>query len=153
VGSIHNFSEKIEKEIKRRTRLLGYKENAKIQHPKDGVRQTKFLGIATILGQTVKKGKKYLIRVETHSVEVHRPLGREATLFCSGCGEVVEMISFDAAVARSGVSGLRMIELIRSDQVHAVETHSGSLLICTRTLESISMAGTGTNLEISIVGG
>lgn len=132
---------------------MGYKENAKIQHPKDGVRQTKFLGIATILGQTVKKGKKYLIRVETHSVEFHRPLGREATLFCSGCGEVVEMVGFDVAVARSGISGLRMIEVIRADEVHTIETHTGSLLICTRTLESISMAGTGTNIGISTIGG
>jgi len=94
-----------------------------------------------------------LIRVETHSVEVHRPLGREATLFCSGCGEVVEMIGFDAAVARSGVSGLRMIEVIRTDEVHTIETQSGSLLICTRTLESISMTGTGTNIQISRMGG
>ncbi len=132
---------------------LGYKETAKIQHPKDGVRQTKFLGIATILGQTVKKGKKYLIRVETHSVEVHRPLLSEASAFCSGCGQTVEMIGFDAAVVRSGVHGLRMIELIRSHDVHSVETQGGSLLICTRSLKRISVSGTGTNIEVSRMGG
>jgi len=114
----------------------------KIQHAKVSVRQTKFLGIATILGQTVKKGKKYLIRVETHSVEVHRPLLTDALAFCRGCGETVEMIGFDAAVLRSGVNALRMIEIIRSDEVHSVETQRGSLLICKRSLERITMSCT-----------
>lgn len=118
-----------------------------------GVRQTKYPGIATILGQTVKKGKKYLIRVETHSVEVHRPLLSEVSAFCRGCGQTVEMIGFDAAVVGTGVNALRMIELIRSDEVHAVENDSGSLLICTRSLEPISLIGTGTNIQVSRMGG
>lgn len=94
-----------------------------------------------------------MIRVETHSVEVRRPLGLEATLFCSRCGELVEMIGFDGAVGRSNVSGLRMIELIGSDQVHAVESQNGSLLICMLSLERLCILGTETNIQVSRMGG
>lgn len=81
------------------------------------------------------KTKKILIRTERHEILIVRQSSDESIPgFCPTCNEKVEMINFDAAVSHSGIGGRELLHRSEDGKVHSVESASGHLLICKRSL-------------------
>ena len=84
----------------------------------------------------MKKIKKIFITTNEHEIFIVRR-GAEKTLsgFCESCGEEVEMLTLDQAVAQSGTRTLEIIRQIESGAIHSTETENGHLLVCRRSLK------------------
>ncbi len=88
--------------------------------------------------------KKILITTESferYSITVRS--GRHAIGRCSTCRQKVELMNVDIAVS---VTGIRTSELIRrteTNEIHAIETDSGHLLICARSVRELKQKKIG----------
>jgi hypothetical protein len=95
----------------------------------DGFRRSR------ILKHMTAKAKKFLITTVSHEIFIVR-LNRHTMLhgFCPVCGAEVEMLTFDMAVSASGIGGREVIRQLATDEIHAIETANGHLLLCRRSL-------------------
>lgn len=89
-----------------------------------------------ILNQKMKNAKKIFITTREHEIFIVRR-GAEKTLigFCKDCQTEVEMLSLDCAVTLSGKGTRELIRQTESGAIHSIETESGHLLICRRSLK------------------
>ena len=89
--------------------------------------------------------KKIWIETESHEVFIIR-VTRKSDLhgFCKECSADTELLTIDEAVASSGVRTIDLVGYVRESRVHYLETVSGHLLICARSLAQRSVdAGNG----------
>lgn len=80
------------------------------------------------------KAKKIVITTERYEVITGRGIEHAVLRFCPECNEHVEMMKFDTAIILSGIGGRKLIHLSASGEVHSVESATGHLLICKRSL-------------------
>lgn len=82
--------------------------------------------------------KKILIETESHEIFIIRVNGKsDLRGFCKSCSADTELLTLDEAVAFSGVGTLDLVADAREGKVHYLETASGHLLICARSLEAV----------------
>jgi hypothetical protein len=88
-----------------------------------------------ILKHMTAKAKKFLITTFSHEIFIVR-VNRQTTIhgFCPRCEIEVEMLTFDAAVSVSGIGGRAVIGKLAAEEIHALETANGHLLICRNSL-------------------
>jgi hypothetical protein len=81
--------------------------------------------------------KKILITTESHEFFVLRTDRRDRAYGrCSMCGgREVEMLTLDQAVTLSGIRTQDLVRMAEIEEVHAVETTTGHLLICKESIE------------------
>ena len=85
--------------------------------------------------------KKIRIETESHEVFIIRVTRRsDLRGFCESCSDDTELLTVDEAVAHSGVRTIDLVADVRESKVHYLETASGHLLICARSLEKGSAA-------------
>lgn len=81
------------------------------------------------------KAKQILITTESHEVLIIRQSGEHTVrAFCPECNEQVEMMNFDTAITCSGIGGRDLLNRSEYGDVHSVQTETGHLLICKRSL-------------------
>ena len=81
------------------------------------------------------KSKKILITQESHEIFVVRKNRQPSILkFCIECGNLVEMLNLDEAVSFAEMSAAEIIRLISLRHIHSVETNTGHLRICKKSL-------------------
>jgi len=81
------------------------------------------------------KAKKLLITTVSHEVFIVRVnLQTDLRGYCPNCGSEVELLTFDTAVSYSGLGGSELIKRLAAEESHAIESASGHLLICKRSL-------------------
>jgi len=79
--------------------------------------------------------KKILITTERREVFiVRRPEECPVVAFCSACGESVTFLSFDLAITESNIGGHELMLRSQRGEVHSIETDTGHLLICRRSI-------------------
>ncbi len=83
----------------------------------------------------MKNAKKILITTESHEIFIVR-VNRRSNIrgFCPDCAEEVELLTLDEAVSVSTRKTRELIREIEADAVHSIETLSGHLLLCRRSL-------------------
>jgi hypothetical protein len=80
--------------------------------------------------------KKILITTESHEVFVLRTDRRDRAYgTCGICEREVEIVTLDQAVSLSGIRTGQLVRMAESEQIHAIETSMGHLLICKESLE------------------
>lgn len=79
--------------------------------------------------------KKILITTESHEVFIVR-MGGSSNIqgFCPDCAEEVGLLTLDEAVSFSARSTRELLRQIECAAVHSIETASGHLLVCRRSL-------------------
>ncbi len=77
---------------------------------------------------TTKSFERYSIRVGS---------GKYASGHCPLCREDVELITIDEAVSISGIRTGELIRRAEANDLHAIETDSGHLLICARSVRDM----------------
>ncbi len=82
------------------------------------------------------KAKKLLITTVSHEIFIVR-MDRQTSVcgYCAECEAEVEMLTFDAAINLSGIGGRELIRQLAADEVHAIETANGHLLVCQNSLK------------------
>ena len=79
--------------------------------------------------------KKIVIRTESQETFIlqtnskGRAFGR-----CRQCDREVELLSLDLAVSASGIKTSELVRKIDRNEIHAIETESGHILICSESL-------------------
>ena len=92
--------------------------------------------------------KKILITTESHEFFVlrtdrlHRAYG-----FCGECNREVEFVTIDQAISLSGIRTGTLVRMAENNELHAIETSTGHLLICK---DSLDMDGEVSRDERSI---
>jgi len=83
------------------------------------------------------KGKKLLITTKSHEILIVRG-NRNTTIrgHCPTCKSEVDMLTLDAAVRVSGISGREVVRRIAANEIHFSETASGDLLVCRECLNA-----------------
>jgi hypothetical protein len=88
-----------------------------------------------ILRNKMTNAKKILITTESHELFiVRRTAPTSPRYFCPVCSTQTCGVTLDDAGAYANLSSLELIKRIGAD-LHAVETDSGALLICQKSLE------------------
>src|SRR5688572_20194320 len=82
--------------------------------------------------------KKIRIETESHEIFIIR-VTRKSDLrgFCGDCSADTDLLTVDEAVASSGVRTIDLVAHVRESKVHYLETVSGHLLICARSLAKV----------------
>jgi hypothetical protein len=89
-----------------------------------------------------KKAKKYLITTEKREIFIVRQNGHEAIQgFCPTCAFEVGMLTFDAAISFTGISGRELIRRFESGELHSIETTGGHFLVCRDSLKDFLKTG------------
>ena len=84
----------------------------------------------------VSKSKKILITTQRHEVFIIRQNGDKAIFgLCPECGLEVELLNLDTAVSLAQKRTHELLALIEGGAVHSIETTTGHLLICKRSME------------------
>ena len=88
---------------------------------------------------------KILITTESHETFILSVTSKKRAVGqCSQCEKEVEMLSVDQAVSATGVKTSELVRRIESNEIHGIETGSGHLLICARSLAiDIEVKGVG----------
>jgi hypothetical protein len=95
-----------------------------------------FVDLGAILDQMNTYAKKILITTESHEMFIIRRSDEVSVRgFCSECGGEVELLTFDSAVSRTGFGGRDLMHRSQAGEIHTVDSASGHLLICARSLE------------------
>jgi hypothetical protein len=90
-----------------------------------------------ILTHTMTNLKKILITTESHEVFIVRLAGGSNIQgFCALCAEETVLLTLDEAVSFSALHTRELLRQIECAAVHSVETASGHLLVCRRSLAS-----------------
>jgi hypothetical protein len=81
------------------------------------------------------KAKQILITTESHEVFIIRQSGKHTVPgFCPECNRQVEMMDFDTA-SHLGIGGRELMQRSEFGDIHSIESTTGHLLICKRSLE------------------
>lgn len=78
---------------------------------------------------TTDSFERYLITVRS---------GNHAIGRCSTCRQKVELMNVDMAVSVAGLRTNEIIRRIETNEIHAIETDSGHLLICARSVRELT---------------
>lgn len=79
--------------------------------------------------------KKILIETESHEIFIVRVNGKSGIRgFCPTCEAETEMLTLDEAVSLSRIATLEILGRVRDDGIHSLETASGHLLLCGKSL-------------------
>lgn len=85
------------------------------------------------------EAKKILITTERHEFFiVHEKTGERIYRNCPSCGREAEMITLDEAVSLTNKPTRKLLGLIESAAVHAIDSVSGHILVCRNSLSEIS---------------
>ncbi len=87
--------------------------------------------------QMPSKSKKYLITTIKQEVIQARKAIFTRIEFCKKCKKDVEMQTLDAVTSKTGKHTRKLFELIESRMLHFVESSSGHLLICQKSLTEL----------------
>jgi hypothetical protein len=88
------------------------------------------------------KGKKILITTESHEIFVLRTNGQKhAVGFCSLCAYEVEWLTLDQSVSESGLRTNALVQMAEAGDVHTIETLSGHLIFCARSIAALTKLG------------
>jgi hypothetical protein len=82
----------------------------------------------------VKSGRRVAITVETHEVTVIRRLTPAIQAWCADCAASADMVSPDAAASLAGFSSRTIYRWIEMGKLHFMETPSGALYVCHRSI-------------------
>lgn len=83
--------------------------------------------------------KKILIETESHEVFIVRMnVKSKVRGFCPECKTEVVMLTIDEAVSVSNLSTIAILNQLRAGAIHSLETASGHLLICERSLTALN---------------
>ena len=89
--------------------------------------------------------KKILITTESHEIFVLRTDRRDRAYgLCRACDREVEIVTIDQAISLSGIRTGELVRMAEKNEVHAIETSMGHLLICRESLE----VARDTNAEV-----
>lgn len=81
------------------------------------------------------KAKKILITTETREVVwIRHSPEFPISGFCNSCGQQTRLLNFDSAISYAAYGGRELLSQIQTGKVHLVETVSGGLLFCRRSL-------------------
>ena len=84
--------------------------------------------------------KRISITTDTSEIFIVRAKGKNAIRgFCFECAAESEMLTLDETVSLSGIATLEIVKQIGEKQIHFLETASGHLLICRKSLEGCSL--------------
>ena len=90
-------------------------------------------------GGVVKRHKLTEILIETVETIVirRRPASAEAllTVWCEQCGQVVNLLSPDAAAALTGISTRAVFRQIEARQLHLIEANDDRLWLCAYSVQ------------------
>jgi len=90
--------------------------------------------------------KKILITTESHEIFVLRTDRRDRAFGqCRVCDREVEILTLDQAITQSGIRTGELVRMAEKNQIHAIETSMGHLLVCRESLEQVK----STNAEAS----
>jgi uncharacterized protein YlaI len=91
-----------------------------------------------IVKQMTAKSKKFSITTENHEIFILRR-NRNKTIrgFCPDCQKEVEMLTLDEATTKTGKRTRELFELIENNSLHSIETGTGHLLICLKSLTGV----------------
>ena len=79
--------------------------------------------------------KKIVIRTESQETFILQTNSRgRAFGRCRQCDREVELLSLDLAVSASGIKTSELVRKIDRKEIHAIETESGHILICSESL-------------------
>jgi hypothetical protein len=89
-----------------------------------------------IVNQHPVDAKKIFITTESHEVFVLRT-GTSEWAFgnCRDCGSEVQILTLDGAISLSGIRTGELVRLAETNEIHSIETSTGHLLICKKSLE------------------
>jgi len=79
--------------------------------------------------------KKILITTESLETFVLQ-INRKGRAFghCVHCDREIEVLSIDQAVTVCGLSTLELIQKVKTNEIHGIETDSGHILVCRESL-------------------
>lgn len=102
--------------------------------------QAGFPEFSEILGHMRPKAKRLLITTEKHETFIVR-LGTQPTVrgFCPTCDMEVDLLTLDSAVNVSAIGGREVVGRIASEEIHAIETANGHLLVCRSSLPGVEV--------------
>lgn len=83
--------------------------------------------------------RKTLIRIETQSVTVVRPLHNSISFWCEVCGVTVQMVTPEYAALIAGTNPREIYRCIETRQLHFVEMQEGDVFICCVSLQDNSL--------------
>ncbi len=84
----------------------------------------------------MSNARKILIETESHEIFIVRGDGKsEVRGFCEGCSAETELLTLDEAVSHGGSSTLEIMRRLNDGEIHFLETASGHLLICRKSLQ------------------
>jgi hypothetical protein len=78
--------------------------------------------------------KRTIVRVETRSLSVIRPVRAAVNFWCGQCAAVVPTVTPEHAARISGSTPREVYRLIESGRLHFTETTDGQLLVCCESL-------------------
>lgn len=82
--------------------------------------------------------KRIEITVETDQVVIIRKTQRLSRAWCQDCGELVKLVTAEAAAVASGVSPRTIYRWVEAGKIHFTEQPGGSLLICLNSLTAVT---------------
>ena len=85
------------------------------------------------------KAKKYLITTERHEVIKIRRSNLFQFKYCAKCEQQVELMTLDAITSETGKSTRELFQLAENHLLHSLESNSGHLLICRKSLTEIGI--------------
>jgi hypothetical protein len=81
------------------------------------------------------RAKKISITTESHEVFVMKFGSNDRAYgFCSECGQEVQVVNIDQAVTVTKLKTADLIRRIDANEFHGIETVSGHLLVCGKSL-------------------
>lgn len=86
--------------------------------------------------------KRILIETESHEIFSIRLDDNSIVLgFCESCAAETLLLTLDKAVTAARIGTLDLIDCVRKNNVHYLETATGHLLICRKSLEKHCIEG------------
>lgn len=82
--------------------------------------------------------KKIHIRTVTVERVLVQAASANSVYFCAGCEIQTEMVSLDQASASTGISMRDLFRLSERKVIHSVETDSGQIIFCRKSLNEFA---------------
>ncbi len=83
--------------------------------------------------------QKTIIKIETHSLSVIRPLHSPVNFWCERCESVVTMVTPECAAEMVNKKPRAIYSHIETGELHFVETGEGEVFICCVSLQNNSL--------------
>lgn len=78
--------------------------------------------------------QRTVIRVETHSLSVIRPLQSSVNLWCERCEAIVQMFAPERAAEIINKKPRMIYRRIETGELHFMETQDGEIFVCSLSL-------------------